>query len=399
MAAIRRLAWLAVAVACGCNGGDLPDDWATVKRGDLVLGVDVTGTLKSKNSALIGPPQIPDVWDFKIARMAPEGAKVEEGDMVLAFDFTELGRELERKQNEADSTRTELEKRRADAAMTKRDDQLAIAEAEGALAKAKLKVEQPGDLVSNIEIEEAKLDLKLAESTLEYQKQRAEGLSRQSRYEISFLADRHDRAATRVRDIQGFMGQMRVRAPRAGTVVYVPDWRDEKKKVGDSVWRMQKVLEIVTLDQMMATGDVDEVDASKIAVGQKITLRLDAHQDIEFHGEIKSIVKTVQPQSYKTPLKVVRIDITLDEVDPERMRPGMRFRGTIETGRVGDVILIPTDALFVNDQGPVAYRRKGDGFEAVPLEIGRRGKEQVEVLSGLEVGDQVSRSDLGGARW
>jgi multidrug efflux pump subunit AcrA (membrane-fusion protein) len=192
---------------------------------------------------------------------------------------------------------------------------------------------------------------------------------------------------------------MMVRAPRAGTVIYIPDWNDEKKKVGDSVWRLQKVLEIVSLDKMMANGDVDEVDAARVAVGQKITLRLDAHPDSEFRGEIQSIVKTVQRQSYRNPLKVVRVAITLAEVDPERMRPGMRFRGTIETGRVADVLTIPTEALFVGEEGPVAYRRTDDGFETVRVTIGRRGKDQVEILSGLAPGDRVSRSDLGGGAW
>ena len=78
------------------------------------------------------------------------------------------------------------------------------------------------------------------------------------------------------------------------------------------------------------------------------------------------------------------------------MRPGMRFRGTVETGRVEDALLIPVDALFVDASGPVAYRRSGDGFETVKLELGQRNKEYVEIISGLSVGDVVSRSDLGG---
>ena len=387
---------LALAIACACNGDDLPDNWATAHRDDLVLGVEVTGSLKSEDSDLIGPPQLADRWDFKIARIAPEGKKVEEGEMVLAFDFTELRQRLEQKQNEAESTATELEKRRADAAMAARDRELSLSEAEGQLRKARLKVDQPQDLVSMIALEEAKLELALAEQTVTYQQTRSKAAQRQSKYDLAYLRDKYQRADGRVKEMQMGMMKMMVKAPRSGTVIYETDWQGEKKKVGDSVWRGMKVLEIVNLDKMMAKGDVDEVDASKIAEGQKLTFKLDAHQDAEFTGKIKSIVKSVQRQSYKTPLKVIRVDITIDEVDPERMRPGMRFRGTIETGRVEAALLIPVDALFVDDSGPVAYRRSGDGFETVRLELGQRNLEYVEVVSGLSKGDVVSRSDLGG---
>src|SRR5206468_203864 len=105
-------------------------------------------------------------------------------------------------------------------------------------------------------------------------------------------------------------------------------------KVGDSAWRAEKVLETADLSAMMARGDVDEVDSSRVAVGQRVTLRLDAHPDVEFAGHVAAIAKIVQRQSGKSPLKVMRLEIALDRTEAQRMRPGMRFRGTVETGRV-----------------------------------------------------------------
>ena len=41
---------------------------------DLVLDVEVTGTLKSLESVQVGPPaSVTDTWEFKILRMVPEG--------------------------------------------------------------------------------------------------------------------------------------------------------------------------------------------------------------------------------------------------------------------------------------------------------------------------------------
>jgi multidrug efflux pump subunit AcrA (membrane-fusion protein) len=81
-----------------------------------------------------------------------------------------------------------------------------------------------------------------------------------------------------------------------------------------------------------------------------------------------------------------------------RMRPGMSFRGRIETGRLQKVLLVPLEAVFVRPDGPVAFRRTSVGHELVKLKLGRRNWRAVEVLAGLKEGDRVSRRDLEGAR-
>ena len=65
---------------------DRQGEWVSVARGDLVTGVEVAGTLAAVESDTLGPPQIPDVWDFKISMLAPEGTEVKKGRPVLAFD-------------------------------------------------------------------------------------------------------------------------------------------------------------------------------------------------------------------------------------------------------------------------------------------------------------------------
>jgi hypothetical protein len=73
------------------------------------------------------------------------------------------------------------------------------------------------------------------------------------------------------------------------------------------------------------------------------------------------------------------------------LRPGMRFRGQVETERLHDVLQIPAEAVFVTPEGPVAYRETRAGLERVPLELGRSSTESIEVKSGLAAGDHISR--------
>ena len=76
---------------------DRQGEWVRVTRGDLVTGVDVTGTLAAVDSGVFGPPQISDQWDFKISMLAPEGSEVKIGQPVLAFDTTDLQKRLQEK--------------------------------------------------------------------------------------------------------------------------------------------------------------------------------------------------------------------------------------------------------------------------------------------------------------
>src|SRR3954453_14430023 len=81
---------------------DRQGDWVRVTRGDLITGVDVTGTLAAIETDSLGPPQLPDVWDFKISMLAPEGLEVKKGRPVIGFDTTDLQRKLDDNRARAD---------------------------------------------------------------------------------------------------------------------------------------------------------------------------------------------------------------------------------------------------------------------------------------------------------
>jgi len=71
------------------------------------------------------------------------------------------------------------------------------------------------------------------------------------------------------------------------------------------------------------------------------------------------------------------------------MRPGMRFKGTIEVGRKDDVLVIPVAAVFASSDGPVARIQTFRGSRLAPLQLGESDGEDIEVLGGLETGDRV----------
>jgi multidrug efflux pump subunit AcrA (membrane-fusion protein) len=381
--------WWAVGALRGGESGS----WVRVERDDLVLGVEVTGTLKAVDTSSIGPPQIPWIWEYKISMLAPEGDDVENGQPVLGFDTSELQRRLKEMMAEAEEAHKEIEKKEAELALQRETNRLRLAEAEARLRKARLKVEVPGELTSENDLRKASLDLRLAEDEIEYVRKRLRDMERSGEDALASLRRHRDYAEGEVRATRNAIESMTVKAPRDGTVIYASNWRDEKKKVGDACWRGEMVLEIPNLTRMMADGEVDEADASKVTVDQKLTLRLDSHPDEEFSGTVSHIWGTVKRKSWRNPLKVVRLDVDLDRTDERRMRPGMRFRGTIEIERIEDAVVIPVETVFISKDGPTVYRKTLMGHERVSVTLGRRNEKMVEVLDGVDESDRVSRMD------
>jgi HlyD family secretion protein len=374
---------------------DAPTTWVTVEKGDLVIGVEVTGAMKAVDSTPIKPPPIGDQWEFKIAEMAPEGTDVKKGDPLATFDASDMMRQLQEMQNEAEAAARALDKQRGDGQMSHKDQGLAIAEAKAALDKAVLKADQPGDLTAVLDIKLAALDHKLAGVDHERARAAFEQGRRHDQAAIARLAENLAYYQGRVREVQENIGRMRVASPRDGTVIYPISWRGEKKKVGDSAWRMETVLEVASLDHMVGDGEIDEVDSSKVASGQPVLLRVDAHAETALRGRVKSIANIVQRQSQANPSRIVKLTLELDDTGGLPLRPGMRFRGRVETGRVPAAVLVPAEAVFITADGPVAFRKTSGGeAEKVRLELGPRSDTSIQVLSGLAPGDEVSRVNL-----
>jgi len=160
------------------------------------------------------------------------------------------------------------------------------------------------------------------------------------------------------------------------------------------VWGPETVLSLPDLGEMEGLGDVDEADAEGVAVGQKVTIRLEARPDLDIQGTVRSIGRTVRRKSWRVPTKVYKVEIALGKTDPTLMRPAMRFRGEIETARVPSVVLVPKGAVFPRASGPVAWVRHGFRYVETPLRLGRGGRRGFEVLEGLGDGDRVLPVDL-----
>ena len=364
-----------------------------VKRTDLVLSVDVEGELAAVRQQEIGVPPIAEV-DFKIAFLATEGQQVKQGESVLRLDTEMLERQLAEKRAELQEAQKKVEQKEIDLGMKLLDLEQQAAQAKADLGRAQLKVDVPPEVQQRIELDRAKLDKQGRERDL--QNLDAEGRVTRAitGAEVASLRQVRDRASGRVAALEVAIEKMNIRAPQDGIVVYKPNWRDEKKKVGDSVWFGEVVLALPDLAEMKGDGFVDEADGGPVREGQRVTLRLEARSDFDLSGKVAKIARTVRQRSWRTPLKGYRVEIELEKTDPTFMRPAMRFRGEVETARIPGVVLVPREAVFLRDSGPVVWARRALGWTETKVTLGRNNRRQFEVLAGVAEGDRLSPVDL-----
>ena len=184
-----------------------------------------------------------------------------------------------------------------------------------------------------------------------------------------------------------------VTAPVSGTVV------DKNKKAGETISNSsmdQTLCTIYDLSYLEMTIDIDELDISKVAVGQTVTITADAVEGKSYQGVVTkvSVVGTTSMGITSYPA-TIRID------DTDGLLPGMNVDAEIVLSQATDVLTIPASALSRGNRvlltagSPSAANALEDqeapeGYVYVQVETGESDERYIEVTSGLQEGDTVA---------
>ena len=317
-----------------CEGADGP---ALPQGEDAGPVVRVTGELQSADSAFFGPPAVPDIWNYTIAYLAPDGMPVPAGRPVLRFDTQELMTKLRDKRNALNEKQKELDRVRIVAQETIAELSLQVQEASADLEKARMKADIPESLLAAREYRENQLLMARAELQ---ESLREEELARERviqateveilQREVAVLQGDADR-------YQASIDSMTLMAPRPGVVIHVRDRRNNKVSVGDNVWGGRRVVEFPNLEQLEAHVEIPEREAARVQVGQQVRFTLDAAPDKVFLGEITELASVIHTRSINQPDKVFDAKVRLLNPDTELMRPGMNINAEVLLDRGPEV--------------------------------------------------------------
>ncbi len=363
---------------------------ATVARAPLAFRVKAQGTLESADRVVVSPPTIRDQWNFSIVFLAPEGKPTAAGAPVVGFDGRRQQEQLEVQVAELAAARKELEK--VSLEEQERLDQLRLeqADVEARLSKLQRKIDLPEDLLARRELERNRLEAEEARRQHDLNVERLALQERTVAAKVEAATSKVARLEARVATTRDALQRLTVPAARAGFVVHVPDWNNKKQIVGNTVWAGQPIVEIADLTKMQVAAVVPEPEAGKVRAGQPVEIRLDANPDRLFRGRVAALGRVFRTKSWDKPSIVFDATIAIDDPDPELMRPGMAAEVTILAVTELPVLQLPEAAVRFGPGGPsVRVRDAAGGERTVPVTLGRRANDTVELLDGAAAGDVV----------
>ena len=164
---------------------------------------------------------------------------------------------------------------------------------------------------------------------------------------------------------------------------------------GDQVGKSQKVCEMPDLSQMQVTLEVEQKDIGPVRLGLPVRIKLDPFPDRVYHGrvvEVASVAKASQVEGTWMDANKNTFTTLIDikEDDPQRLRPGMNATLEIYSTSLDHVTYMPLEALFRQNDRPVAYLQQGTRFQTVPLDVATQNKDKVVVRKGLRPGDRIA---------
>jgi HlyD family secretion protein len=297
----------------------------------------------------------------------------------------------------------ELDRERYVAALESAEANLRAAEANANLArenmvKAEKDWERTDQLFAKHLESQAMLDTAYAAAQVE-----------RARYQST--RDQAAQAAAAVKEARDALSKTTIYAPIAGTVSRL------NKEVGEialgSQFQEDVIMELSNLTGMEALVNVDENDIVLVSLADRSEIDVDALPDLVLHGEVTEIASSAKISSQGTSDQKTEFEVKIGITDPApSLRPGMTASGDIVTEVHEGALSVPIQAVAVRTpaqlgvgegegENGTAFTPDRDGFvqivwvvvdgvaEARQVTTGIQGENHIEILGGLEEGDQI----------
>ena len=325
------------------------------KRREIVSTVTVTGTLRPRETVVVGS----DVEGLRIeALLADEGDIVSAGDVLarLDTDMIEIG-----------LARSQSQTARADAAIAQAKSR--IAEAESIATEAQSALARTRPLAEKGIVGQDVLDQRVSAAAS------ADAALASARQGVAVAeADRALTLAER-RELELRKAKAEIKAPTDGLVL------SRAARLGSVVSGASGGLfEIARDGQIELDAEVGETVLRRLAEGQAVTVTL-AGGGEPVTGEIRLVSPMVDATT-----RLGRIRVALPA--SSELRTGSFARGVVETDRSTGVV-VPRTAIIADADTAVVQVVRDGTIETREVTLGITTGSDAEILEGLEAGDRV----------
>jgi HlyD family secretion protein len=354
-----------------------------VERGSIEEVVSELGTLEPWDKIELTPET-----GGEVAQVLVEvGQRVKKGEPLLVFDTSDLEISLKKARAQYKAAQAELEK------ALKKPEKVELKQKEVAYQQALVAYEKARDAyeknqklftagaISLETLKESERDLRLAEANLEMAEAELEETKQgTSSEDIAILRSQLEQIQTDIEVIEKDIQDATVVAPIESTVLSI------EIEEGERATEETVLMVLGNISLMRAVTYINEVDIPKVRIGQKVRISVDAFPDRTFWGEVTEIGLDGIIQE-----NVVTYPVKIKIPNPE----GLLFSGmTVEADIIiearENALLLPVEAVEERGGEYLVFVKGEDGKpQPKKVKVGLRNESQVEIVEGLQEGDQV----------
>jgi HlyD family secretion protein len=306
--------------AADTNGANAAAAAPAATKGTFARILRLNGLIEAVESVTVQAPRLAGAGGQQliITQMAPKGAHVRKGDLVIEFDRQQQQRNALDKRAEWQDLDEQIKKKRADQAAQDAKDATELKKAESDLQLAKLETLK-NDMVPRIEAEKNTLSLEAADAKVK-QLRKTLALKRASAdADIRILEVRRDRLAIVVRQAEQNADRMSVRSPIDGLVVYRQLWRGGQMgepQEGLEMWPGSALIDVVGSKAMRVRAKVNQADITHLKTGLFANVTLDAYPTKTYRARLDQLTPVAVASSFSNKVRNFTAIFTIDDTDP-----------------------------------------------------------------------------------
>lgn len=357
-----------------------------VKRGLFKITVTTTGELEAENAEKINGPQglqQVGIWRLTIEDIIADGTLVDSGQYVARMDMTEISNKIKDKE-------TELEKLEVQVTKSRIDTSIEMRAARDELLNLKYHVEETRIVLEQSKFEppatirQAEISLDKSQRALEQAGKNYNLKLQKNKASMQDVAASYEQARRQLESLVDVRKQFTVTAPKKGMLIYRRNWDGKKMGVGAQISGWDNVVATLPdLSKMITKTYVNEIDISKVKVGQEVEIGIDAFPEKKLTGKVREVAN-IGEQLSGANAKVFEVVITVNEFD-SILRPAMTTKNTIITNVFAKELYIPIESVHTTDS--ISWVMAGKKRKQVKL--GESNDNEIIVKEGLAENDEI----------